>query len=165
MNSHFLQLCRGPLAWLAVCAAGVAPAAAATATDRAVTLEAIHWLENPRDLMRPGPCGELGAYQFREATWRMYTNEPFTRALDRQTSDCVAEKHYDWIKRQLESAHVAVTPYAVALAWNGGITAATRGRAPRSVRNYAERAANLASVLPRADATPPPRGELVAFAR
>src|SRR2546430_6926225 len=36
---------------------------------RQVTLEAIHNLENPRDLTRPGPRGELGAYQFRESTW------------------------------------------------------------------------------------------------
>jgi hypothetical protein len=123
--------------------------AAGAADERWATLEAIHNLENPRNLVRPGPCGELGAYQFREATWRDYTAAPFQRALERPVSDAVAEQHYDWLKHQLERAHVPVSAYTIALAWNGGIRAATTGRAPRSARNYAQRAANLAAVLAR----------------
>ncbi len=126
-----------------------APIARATTgdTERSATLEAIHNLENPRDLTRPGPCGELGAYQFREATWRCYSTEPFCRALDRHLSDVVATQHYDWLKRRLETAHVPPTTYNIALAWNGGVRAAITGRAPRAARDYAQRAVNLASGL------------------
>ncbi|HVU33167.1 MAG TPA: hypothetical protein VHE61_07010 [Opitutaceae bacterium] len=120
-----------------------------TETDRSATLEAIHALENPRNVTRPGPCGELGAYQFREATWRTYTGRPFADALNRGISDAVAVRHYEWLKLRLEQAHLPATTYNIALAWNGGIRAAITGRASRSARDYAERAANLAAVLER----------------
>lgn len=121
--------------------------ATANASTRWATLEAIHRLENPRDLPTPGPCGELGAYQFREQTWRMHTNLPFARALDRRTSDFVAVKHYDWIKRGLESAGVPASPYAIALAWNGGLDRAVRGKSCAATRDYAERVANIAGTF------------------
>lgn len=117
------------------------------ASERSATLEAIHSVENPRDLTRPGPAGELGAYQFRERTWRMHTTEAFTMALDRQASDVVAVKHYDFLKRQLERAGIAATPYRIALAWNGGLSAALRNRAPAAARDYAQRVAHLAREL------------------
>jgi hypothetical protein len=132
---------------LALCA-GLAVARAATIdVTRQVTLEAIHNLENPRNLTRVGPRGELGPYQFRESTWRDYSAEPFLRALDRSASDLVAVQHFEWLKHQLEAAHLPVTTYNIALAWNGGIGAAISGRAPRAARNYAQRAENLASVF------------------
>src|SRR5271163_4460606 len=59
------------------------PLAKARGSERWATLEAIHQLENPNDTSAPGPCGELGAYQFREETWKMHTVAPFSRALDR----------------------------------------------------------------------------------
>ena len=124
-------------------------ATTASASSRWATLEAIHGLENPRDLTRPGPCGELGAYQFREQTWRMYTHVPFAHALDRRASDAVAVKHYDWIKRSLESAGVPATTYAIALAWNGGLDRAVRGTSSAATRDYAERVANLAAAFGR----------------
>lgn len=117
------------------------------ASERRVTLEAIHSLENPRNLTRPGPRGELGAYQFRPETWRMHTTLPFAHAHDRTTSDYVAEKHYDWLRRGLESARVAPTPYNIALAWNSGLAAVVAGKSPRSAHRYAERAANLAEAI------------------
>jgi hypothetical protein len=40
-----------------------------------------------------------------------------------------------------------VTPYYIALAWNGGLAAATSGRSPRVAHDYAERASNLAAVF------------------
>lgn len=122
-------------------------AMAGTAPGRAATLEAIHQLENPRDLVRPGARGELGAYQFRVHTWQMHTSLPFTRALDRRTSDIIAVIHYEWLKAGLESARIPVTPYMIGLAWNGGLSAAVTGRSPRAAHAYAERAANLASAL------------------
>ena len=119
----------------------------AEAASRSATLEAIHKLENPRNSPRPGKHGELGAYQFRSSTWRMHTSVPFQRAIDRSTSDAVAIKHYEWIKKGLEAARVPATPYYIALAWNGGLSAAISGRAPRVAHDYAQRAANLASAF------------------
>jgi hypothetical protein len=123
---------------------GVA-ASASGASVRLATLEAIHHLENPRNLTRPGPCGELGPYQFRLATWRMHTALPFSQAIDREISDQVAVRHYAWLERGLVSARMPATPYNIALAWNGGLSAAVAGRSPRAAHRYAERAANLAA--------------------
>ena len=75
----------------------------------------------------------------------MYTNVPFAQALDREMSDAVAVKHYEWLKRGLESAGMPATPYNIALAWNGGLAAATAGTSPSVAHRYAERAANLAA--------------------
>lgn len=124
-------------------------AAPAIASDRWATLEAIHQLENPHDSVSPGSCGELGAYQFREGTWRMYTRMPFRRALDRRSSDAVAVLHYDRIKAELESRGIEATPYRIALAWNGGLRAALEMNPPLAAVDYARRAANLASEFGR----------------
>ncbi len=119
------------------------------ASTRWATLEAIHKLENPRNLTRPGARGELGAYQFRANTWRMHTDTPFVRALDRAESDVVAVRHYEWLKRGLEEAGQTASTYNIALAWNGGLSAALRGRAPRAAHRYAQRAVNLANDFAR----------------
>jgi hypothetical protein len=79
----------------------------------------------------------------------MHTTVPFARALERSASDDVALRHYEWIKAGLEQAGVRATPYFIGLAWNGGLDAAVRGRAPRVARDYAERVANLAAELDR----------------
>lgn len=121
----------------------------ASATERWETLQAIHWVENPRNSPRPGLRGELGAYQFRENTWRMHTAVPFSRAIERTHSDAVAVKHYEWIKRGLTRAGLEPTPYTIALAWNGGLAAAVRGRSPRAAHEYAERVNNIATQLSR----------------
>lgn len=117
------------------------------ASTRWATLEAIHKIENPYNLTKPGPRGELGAYQFRASTWRMHTNVPFHHALDRSTSDTIAIKHYEWLKRGLERARIPANTYNIALAWNGGLSAVIRGKSPRVAHNYAQRAVNLASTL------------------
>jgi hypothetical protein len=139
------------VASLGLVLAPLLPATAAPAADAEIhaTLEAIHMLENPRDLSTPGPCGELGAYQFREGTWKCYSPEPFRRALDRRASDQVAVQHYVFLRRRLETHGIEATPYTIALAWNAGIGAVVKGRAPRAARDYAERAANLASEFRR----------------
>lgn len=82
-------------------------------------------------------------------TWKMHTNVPFQQALNREISDTVAIRHYEWIKRGLEAAKVPATPYNIALAWNGGLTAAITGRAPRRAHDYASRASNLAGEFHR----------------
>jgi hypothetical protein len=119
-------------------------AAGAKAQSRWATLEAIHCLENPSNRRTPGPCGELGAYQFRATTWHQYSQRPFSSALNRQASDEVAARYYAWLKAQVERAGYPATSYNIALAWNGGLTAVS-GRATRSVRDYAQRASNLAA--------------------
>jgi hypothetical protein len=121
------------------------PLAEAQASERWATLEAIHQLENPNDTAQPGRCGELGAYQFREQTWKMHTVAPFSRALDRRSSDAVAVKHYEWIKAELARRGVEVSPYTIALAWNGGLGAAVEPGPPASAVDYATRVANLAA--------------------
>lgn len=122
-----------------------AAAPIASASSRWATLEAIHKLENPQNSPKPGRFGELGAYQFRSSTWRMHTSIPFQQAIHRETSDVVAVMHYEWIKKSLEAARKPATPYNIALAWNGGVSAVISGRAPRAARDYAQRAANLAA--------------------
>jgi hypothetical protein len=121
--------------------------AQARASERWATLEAIHQLENPHNTSEPGQYGELGPYQFRESTWRMYTQAPFSQALDRRTADVVAVKHYNWLKAQLESHGLAATPYRIALAWNSGIGAVVAGSSTAASEDYASRAANIAGEL------------------
>lgn len=117
------------------------------ATTRWETLEAIHWVENPRNRQTPGPCGELGAYQFRAETWRMYTSRPFSEALDRHRSDEVAVRHYDWLKAALERNGVEASVYNIALAWNAGVSAVVNGRIPSTSQEYASRVQNIATEL------------------
>lgn len=131
--------------FLGVIALGFAvlPAKAKASSGRAETLEAIHAVENPYDSTRPGRHGELGPYQFRPSTWQMHTRLPFAQAIDRGASEAVAIRHYEWLKRGLIRAGIAPTPYNIALAWNGGLTATIRGRVSSASRHYAERVANL----------------------
>ncbi len=123
--------------------------ARARASERWATLEAIHQLENPRDSSAPGQYGELGAYQFEEQVWRRYTRAPFNQALDRRASDAVAVKHYEWIKSQLERLGLPVSPYMIALVWNGGMGAVLGENPPAAALDYAARAANIAGELQR----------------
>lgn len=117
------------------------------ATERWETLEAIHWVENPRNTSRPGPHGELGAYQFREKTWRTYTSVPFAAANNRAESDAVAIRHYEWLKERLTRGGFEPTPYNIALAWNGGVAATIRGSVPAITHDYASRVQNIADQL------------------
>lgn len=126
----------------AVVAMRILPAAVHAST-RAETLEAIRAVENPRNLARPGKFGELGAYQFRRATWRMHTDLPFERAVDRAVAEEVAVQHYEWLRRGLLRNGLPATPYNIALAWNSGLSAVVRGRASAAAHNYAERVNNL----------------------
>ena len=119
----------------------------ALAASRWETLEAIHTVENPSNSPRPGRFGELGAYQFRATTWRMHTSRPFGEAVDRQKSDEVAVRHYEWLKSTLTRAGVEASTYNIALAWNAGANAVITGRLTAASRNYAERVQNLATAL------------------
>ncbi len=139
-------LARYALLFVLLCSFALAQA---RASERWATLQAIHLLENPGDSDKPGNRGELGAYQFREGTWRMHTVVPFAQALDRRVSDAVAVKHYDWLKAELVRRGVEVTPFRIALAWNAGISAVLAQHPPAAAADYATRAANLAAELER----------------
>jgi hypothetical protein len=135
--------------FLLVFACAVGLAVAARASDRWETLEAIHWVENPHNSTRLGPHGELGPYQFRQSTWRMYSRRPFYEAINRQYSDEVAVKHYEWIKEGLENAGIDATPYNIAMAWNAGLDAVIGGRAPSASHAYADQVNNLVDQVKR----------------
>ena len=124
-------------------------ATAVCATERWETLEAIHLVENPHNSTRVGAHGELGPYQFRLSTWRMYSRKPFTLAVNRQESDKVAVMHYDWIKTGLEQNGIEASAYNIAMAWNGGLNSVISGRTPQASRLYAEHVFNLANEIKR----------------
>lgn len=79
----------------------------------------------------------------------MHTSIPFACAINKRASDDVAVKHYDWLKRGLERSGLPANPYCIALAWNGGLSAAVKGSSPRAACDYAERTANLAACFDR----------------
>lgn len=118
----------------------------ASASERSETLRAINLVENPTNQTAYGSKGELGPYQFRSGTWRMYTSKPFRMANDRATADQVAVKHYEWLRERLSAAGIDPNCYNIAMAWNCGITAVIRGRIPMQTYHYAERVNNLADL-------------------
>jgi hypothetical protein len=121
----------------------------AVAADQATVLHAIHMVENPTNSTRVGRRGELGPYQFRPTTWRMYTTKSFQLATDQQESDIVADKHYAWIQEGLRKAGLEPTPYRIALVWNAGLTATVTGRITSHTRHYAKRVENLVAEVTR----------------
>ncbi len=124
-------------------------AVVAQAAGRWETLEAIHWVENPHNSTRLGAHGELGPYQFRQSTWRMYSRRPFYEAINRQYSDEVAIKHYEWLKEGLARAGLDATPYNIAMAWNAGLDAVIGHHVPSASRAYAEQVTNLVDEVKR----------------
>ena len=81
----------------------------------------------------------------------MYTRAPFSRALDRHSSDAVAVRHYNYLKAELERRGVEASPYNIALAWNGGIGAVFEEHPSAAAVDYASRAANLAAEFVRSE--------------
>ena len=120
---------------------------AAFGSERWVTLQSINWVENPHNSTKVGPRGELGPYQFRPSTWRMHTRKPFALAVQRQAADEVAVRHYEWLKRGLESNGIDATPYNIALAWNAGLDQVVNGHVPASAQEYASQVSNLVENL------------------
>ena len=117
---------RGALLMVTLLATTVFGPSRAFALPRAVTLEAIHQIENPHNVTRPGPYGELGAYQFRAMTWAQHSRRPFTDALDRRWSDEVAVRHYDWLCERLTRNGLEPSLYNVARAWNAGLSSSLK---------------------------------------
>jgi hypothetical protein len=77
----------------------------------------------------------------------MYTKKPFALAVQREAADDVAVRHYEWIKRGLESNGIEATPYNIALAWNAGLDQVVNGRAPAAAYEYAAQVTNLVENL------------------
>ncbi|WP_415910479.1 hypothetical protein [Oleiharenicola sp. Vm1] len=115
----------------------------AGASERAETLRAINWVENPTNHTRPGSRGELGPYQFLPQTWRLHTRTPFSQAIVRAQADAVAVRHYEWIADGLRDAGIDPNPFNIALAWNCGLGAVRAGRVPAVSYAYAQRVQNL----------------------
>lgn len=113
------------------------------ASERAETLRAINWVENPTNHARRGSKGELGPYQFMPNTWRLHTKKSFHLAVVRDHADEVAIRHYEWIKQGLVSAGIDPSIYNIAMAWNCGLGAVKNGRVPMVTYHYAERVQNL----------------------
>lgn len=128
---------------LLLCSVTGAFATGLGAAERAETLRAINWVENPTNHTRRGSKGELGPYQFRAQTWHLHTKRPFAQAVVRQHADEVAIRHYQWITRGLREAGIEPSPFNIALAWNSGLGAVLRGQVPTVSYHYAERVANL----------------------
>ena len=126
-----------------LCSVGVLTGLGADAAERAETLQAINWVENPTNHTRRGAKGELGPYQFRAQTWRMHTRRSFDQAVVREHADEVAVRHYEWIRRSLRESGIDPSPFNVALAWNSGLGAVLRGQVPTVSYHYAERVSNL----------------------
>lgn len=119
--------------------------AAAVNADRVgAILRGIAQAEAVTDPTKPGPDGELGIYRITPGTWRDRSQLPFRLCgTDRRAEESVARAHVAWIEHGYREARITPTPYRVALAWNGGLSAALNGTSPRSARDYAQRVANL----------------------
>lgn len=71
---------------------------------------------------RPGPAGELSAWQIRKETWRQHTGAPFRlAATNAALAEVIAIEHITWLELELGRRGLPVTPAAVATCWNGGL--------------------------------------------
>ncbi|MDD2763451.1 MAG: hypothetical protein PHE83_05695 [Opitutaceae bacterium] len=92
---------------------------------------------------RPGPGGELSAWQITETVWRQHCKAPFAQAAtDHQLAREVAERHIHWLIAQIERRGLPVTPQRVATAWHFGLSHVAR-RTP-----WGREVANLYHDLP-----------------
>lgn len=94
-----------------------------------------------------GKLGERGPYQFRRSTWRMHTSSSFDLAENREVANTIAKRHYVWIEATLRANGIEPSPYNVALAWNAGVNAVIRRRAPAVSHDYATRVLNVAGTI------------------
>lgn len=120
-------------------------AAETARSGRDAFLRAIAEVETGNNPRKVGRLGERGQYQFRQATWRQHTSQPFRSAHNPSVAHTVASQHYDWIIQQIERSGKRATPYMVAAAWNSGVGRVTSGRIPAASKDYAQRVVNLAS--------------------
>ena len=112
--------------------------------DYRIMLRTISGIETPYNQPNKiGQAGERAEFQFTAEVWKHYSNVPFKSIgsrKNRQEVQRVALRHLLNIESTLEKRHVAVTPYNIAIAWNGGLYRSEY--LPRH-RDYAQRASNL----------------------
>jgi hypothetical protein len=93
---------------------------------------------------RDGAAGELGPYQIRAATWRQHMGDlPFPKAREERWGRECARRHLAWLQEQLAAAGVDPSAFNLALAYNAGLQAVLRGRAPVRAYQHATRVRNL----------------------
>jgi hypothetical protein len=109
-------------------------------------LDALHAVENPHNLVRPGKHGELGPVQFTRATWEETTTLPFTPITVWANSTEVGLKRLRYIEMTLRAHHVTPTAFRIAVAWKFGLADALQNERPPTAAEfeYADRVANLA---------------------
>ena len=81
---------------------------------------------------RVGPAGEMGPWQMLPRVWVSYAGTAEQRAV----------KHLRYLEKELLQAGVDPQPFNLALAWNAGLAAVLRGRAPARAYDYARRVCN-----------------------
>jgi hypothetical protein len=91
-----------------------------------------------------GRHGERGPYQVTRAVWRQHIpDEPFILARQEDWGRACALKHIAWLRQQLRRAGLDDNAHTVALAYNAGLTAVLKGKAPMDSYDYALRVENL----------------------
>ena len=91
-----------------------------------------------------GKNGERSRWQITREVWKEETGLPFDRAKFDAYAYPVARAHLIALKWRLNESHVPITVKNLALAWNGGATAAILGKmANAKARDYAERVERL----------------------
>lgn len=85
-----------------------------------------------------GRLGELGPWQLREITWRQHmAGKPFAMARQEGPARLCAERHIEWLRRELRRIGLPDSVFNVAAAWNAGLDRYTTGRAPERAYLYA----------------------------
>ncbi len=93
---------------------------------------------------KPGAAGELGIYQICPKTWAQFSKQPHSCAYtDAAENERVARALLVWLKAGLQRVGVAPTPFALAEAWNAGLSATQRGKIGAATRDYAQCVVNL----------------------
>jgi len=76
---------------------------------------------------RPGPCGELSAWQITETVWRQHmAPRPFRQARDPALARACAVKHLAWLIAGIGNRGLELTPARLATAWHFGLSHAGR---------------------------------------
>ena len=115
--------------------------------DHSKLLEAIRQVENtPR--WKVGRAGEVSEYQLLPLVWARYSDYPIHMATSHAESAIVeqqrvANAHLRWLIKHVENP----SPYRIAVAWNGGLSAANNSRVSKGTACYARRVVNIYETL------------------
>jgi len=107
-------------------------------------LGALGAVESGGNINAVGKRGELGAWQMTREAWADTTTQfDFTFACDPIIGRSIAAKRCVIIIELLKRAGVRHDAYALAFAWNRGVTGAIEARASAHPDDHATRVANL----------------------